>query len=578
MTFNTLLEASLPGRLSQRGERQCAVVAGIIIVAAGCAILYFDWSTARSVNTGFASLLPTWDSHRYLRCANYLLDRGGFGTTDLSASCNWRPIYSSIFSTLTGLGDRDLHVSLMLQAILIGLGLAALFRELLRWLGLLAAVAAFIPLWLYATRYGIPNVMTENSGLMFGSVALALLIRGAETKKPWLTFVGMAVLTLALNARAGCYFVLPALILWAGLYNRIPRHNILVTFVVAGLSVAAGFAINFALIDLNGVPLTESNANFSTTLYGLAFGGKGWAQAGVDHPGASDAEIYRLAVEEIIRQPAVFIGVLFGALIDCLKSALGLFGGYIRHLEPLFWALWVAGFAAIAAGWRDARYALIGAISIGSLLSGPFIFQDAAPRVFAATVPADATQMGLGVAFLLALLWRRPVVLGQRPGRIDSAVPAFALALAALFIAITFAPYTPLRRLAALPDLTAPACAEGDRTIVTRLGRETGAFFVVTEGEETRVVPPQASKSVLSRSATLGNLANLPAPYAFLLTYQRSTASGDFGFQYLVISTQDLRPLYGKTVRICARPDRYLTKDYLWGDVYFARSVDEVSN
>ena len=99
--------------------------------------------------------------------------------------------------------------------------------------------------------------------------------------------------------------------------------------------------------------------------------------------------------------------------MDCFRSGVGLAGGFVRHAELLFWGCWLVGFAAIAAGWRDARYALLGAISLGSLLSGPFIFQDGAPRVFAATIAADATQMGLGVALLPDYLAKDEIQAGR---------------------------------------------------------------------------------------------------------------------------------------------------------------------
>jgi hypothetical protein len=558
------LRGSLP-----RIERQLEVGATILIVAAGCGVLYADWSYGRSVYTGFASLIPTWDSHFYYRCANYLLDHGNFGPVPVSDECNWRPIYSSLFATLTAISGRELHLSLMLQTVLVSLGIAALFRELLRWLGIVGALAALAPLWVYATRYGFPNIMTENAGLMFGATALALLVRGAGSGTPWLSFAGMVVLTTALNARAGCYFVLPALVAWAAVYGRLPGRGIAATLLAAALAIAAGFVFNAVIVALIDIPLSNSNSNFAFTLYGLAVGGKGWIQAKIDHPGADRMQVYHLAIAAMLRDPLVITRVLLGAFVDCFRSGAGLAGGYVRHLGLLFWCLWLVGFAAIVVHRRDPRYTLLGAFTVGSLLSGPLIFQDGEPRAFAATIAADATQMGLGVALLAQLAL--PRLAPRRSDPDDKArVPWPTLTFAALLMTLVLVPYTPLRRLAALPAVNAPACPAGETTLVSRLGRETLAFTVLPPGGTARAYPPRAFESVAEFDD------RLQAPYSILLSYQRYAGAEEPGAQYGLLWPGDVAPLLGKTVRVCFRREQPITSGALQNVFYIARSIAPV--
>ena len=97
----------------------------------------------------------------------------------------------------------------------------------------------------------------------------------------------MGLLTLALCARAGAFFVLPAVVV-AGTYAFRGQSRWSPRFLVASLlAVSIGFGVNAALTGILKDPSSRQSSfsNFSNTLYGLVVEGKGWAQVRIDHPG-----------------------------------------------------------------------------------------------------------------------------------------------------------------------------------------------------------------------------------------------------------------------------------------------------
>lgn len=71
-------------------------------------------------------------------------------------------------------------------------------------------------------------------------------------------------------------------------------------------------------------------------------------------------------------------------------------------------------------------------------------------RVFAASVGVDGVQANLGVATLMRAFGF------AASSRARGGAPVLAICLEALLLLLTLAPYTPIRRRAALPPLHAP--------------------------------------------------------------------------------------------------------------------------
>ena len=108
--------------------------------------------------------------------------------------------------------------------------------------------------------------------------------------------MGLLLLTLALNARAGAFFILPVIILW-GAWSFRGVARVSWRFLIGGAGVVLfGFILNSILLKIIGSPHGMAFSNFSYTLYGLIVGGT-WTQVMVDHP-----EIKALAEPELSRR------------------------------------------------------------------------------------------------------------------------------------------------------------------------------------------------------------------------------------------------------------------------------------
>lgn len=559
---------------SLRIERWLIAVVTIGLVAVAFIFVYADWTSRRSLGLALGGILPIADAYSYYACANSLIDLGHF-VPRLAAWCSRRPIYASFLAPLIGIGGRNFHIALLAQAAVVSLALAALAREVLRLAGVAGATILLIILVAYASRNAYGLTMSENAGLAFGAVALALLLRGAETGRAVLIYSGIALMSVGLNARAGCFLILPMLVLWAAFDAHARGRNIPTTIVLAVAAMLSGFALEFALVAVNGVPLTEAQSNFAFTLYGLSLGGKGWMQAYTDHPelGAlpdfkASAAIYRFAFENIARNPGLIMRALAVNFIQGYRQGLGL------ACDQLYvaWSLWFVGFFAIAQRLRDSRYTLLGAMTIGGLLSAPIIVVDGGERAFAATISADAAQAAVGLALICRVL---AVKLGTPPLPQGNAKTPYGLvAFAVLLIVGTLIGYTPARLAFASPILEGAPCPSGERTLITRLGVDSLAL-VVTAGGDAKVIPPTVPLPILLRYNPVPwakTDMNQPTPFSLLLGYQQWRGSYDFAITYPILWRGDLSADYGKRVRVCYGPGNSWGNQ-IWGRGYIANSV-----
>src|SRR5262249_5612110 len=121
------------------------------------------------------------------------------------------------------------------------------------------------------------------------------------------------LLTVALMARAGAFFVLPALVLALPRAFRGDRRWVRFgAGGVAGVAIAAALTegVGRLLSDPTGGPTIFSNVSYS--LYGLVVGGKGWTQVQRDYPNATEgAEIYSLAWQAFRANP---MGIVRGSV------------------------------------------------------------------------------------------------------------------------------------------------------------------------------------------------------------------------------------------------------------------------
>jgi hypothetical protein len=284
-----------------------------------------------------------------------------------------------------------------------------------------AAVFVLIILFLFY-RHHSGTVMSENLGVPLGTLGFALLWRGTAQKKSLLFFLGLFVMTLALNARAGAFFILPLLLIWGGwMFKDQSRRFSLRLFVIGAAVVVAAFVANLILVRVLASPSGAPFSNFSYTLYGLASGGKSWHYVLEVHPELEElpeAErsriIYGMALDLVQKEPGLFVnGALFNwsmLFSDSWYSAYSFVGGEKRIPRILAqWSVFALCLLGLLRWFRkpdDPLTSLVGVSVLGVLISVPFLPPTDAYRMrpYAASMIVFGLLPAMGLLFGMEVL------------------------------------------------------------------------------------------------------------------------------------------------------------------------------
>ena len=553
-----------PVNLQQRKGIGAGVAIALILVC--WLILVSLWSTNSSTGLVIAGLYPISDASGYWICANSLLDNGHFGyPLDTGEWCQRRAIYPTFLAGLNLIGARQMIPTLMLQAAMVAAAIFVLIRRLSPHLPAIATLACAGLLLAYAADEAFPVTMTENAGLIFGCLGLAMLLRAADDRSLRWLVGGAAILSLALNARAGAFFALPALVLWAGLVARLYRRRIWLWVAATTLALAVGFAVQNGVVRAVGGDPSASQGNFAYTLYGLSVGGKGWTQVLRDHPElAADGSdrsrsqaIYALAWKNLTAHPGLFLEGISQNLLP--QTSRGTYGYHrLGAAAPLAMLLWWLGWLPLIRKRRDPRHLMVALLSLGVMASAPVMIGDGGMRVFAATVPVDALQIAIAVAGAASLLRRARGSQSAEPA--PKALPSAAEpAVTLLALGILILPLTPLARLGAQPPTASGSCVDGQETVVTRINRGgTVALAIVDNPRAASFIRGRVDRESLFREIPTQawwrqDLLALTGG-SLLRAYQLQANDLLRPGPYNVFADQDLSPYNGKLVRLCLDP------------------------
>ncbi len=291
-----------------RGSRE-HVLPWLTIISVGiCGVVLSGvWGAAVSDLSLQAGIFQQSDSFTKLDGSVRLFLEG-----ELSTAASRRPLAPAIGAALLSACQGNVRGMLGLTVFLVALTLALPVREIIRTHGWTAGFTLHLALLFYYRRF-IGTCLTEHVGLALGCLAFALLWRSARHARTMLILAGLFVLTLALSARAGAFFVLPALALWAGRARRGGARFSATVCVLGCVAAGAGFALNSVVLHAVGTPGTAMG-NFSYTLYGLVNGGD-WTKVLQDHPELRrlpeierNKAIYDLALGSIAQRPASLAG------------------------------------------------------------------------------------------------------------------------------------------------------------------------------------------------------------------------------------------------------------------------------
>jgi hypothetical protein len=430
------------------------------------------WASGQSEPYVVSGLIPYNDAATYYNDANRLLD----GSL-LSDASSRRPLAIGFQGALLGLTGRNLQDSLALLALVEAVACVYIMLEVRRSKGSAAGAITFWIVFLFARRF-IGTTMTESLGLTFGALSLAFFCRGVTRRSLSFNLAGLVLLTVALNIRAGAFFILPLLVLWVGWLFRDKGWIAWKPAGLAALAVIAGFGVNFLVLKLIGTPGGMPFGNFAESLYGLASGGERWSYVYTQFeaaPGTTEKEryqqIYQMSFDLIRKDPTGIIkgslyqwGLLFS---DTWFSVYAYVGGENaegnRYIHWGLYALCILGLVQACRKSREPLYSFLLVSIIGIFLSVPFVPPGDAHkmRAFAATIPLLALLPAIGVSELVNFIpWKYSK---DTPDDIstDSGLTAYSLLLTAFMVV---APFTAMK-LAVKPAVQPAICQPGETSI-----------------------------------------------------------------------------------------------------------------
>jgi hypothetical protein len=236
-------------------------------------------------NAVFGGILPWSDSHGFYSDALRLVHGERFSTAS-----SRRPLFAALLAMLLRASDGNLRVALatvtVASAFAITLPVLAVWRTV-RWPG---AAILYLVLLFFERRF-TGFVQSEHFGLPLGALGFAALwranaLRGEDDARrgappqaahvtsslgPWLALSGTFAVTLGLLARAGAFFVLPALCLWTARAFPMPgRGGRWKTFLAAVSAAGVAFGVNRWVFDRVGTGVTFSD--YPAIGYGLVHG------------------------------------------------------------------------------------------------------------------------------------------------------------------------------------------------------------------------------------------------------------------------------------------------------------------
>ncbi len=398
-----LLAVAIPNAL----PNHLGLICGLLALASAAVLLplFGYWLAGRTHPNAIAGLLPWNDAAGYYGCALSVLDGEG-----LSAFCQRRPAYSLYLAGLLRVAGSELQLALLLQTVLNGAAIFVTAHAAARRWGAGAGLISVAVLASFMASISVAT-LTENLGFVLGVGGLVLFLSGAERRSGLLLAAGVCVLSLALNARAGTFFVLPLLVVWPFLVADMVHVRRWRLAALIAVAAAAGFLPGPAIVAVLGGAAGEIHSNFSYTLYGLAAGGERWTYALTRLPGATSDQIYGAALELIRTQPLLLlVGLAQGGLEYLQRLLIYIPWVPARVVLGMFW---LAGIASLMRRQGTDLERALALMFFGVVLSAPILSIEGDMRVFAATIAVDGLLAALGFARLAeAFPGRRVLIWG----------------------------------------------------------------------------------------------------------------------------------------------------------------------
>ncbi|MBM3468167.1 MAG: hypothetical protein FJX71_01890 [Alphaproteobacteria bacterium] len=375
------------------------------------------------LNAWFGFPLPTNLEGRYSAIGGiipysdaeiYLLGAQKFNEFNLLDPWNMRrPLTTLLLAFYLKLTYGNFWYCLIAQASLCALALAFYLNTLRKEMGTLATLTSLFFIYYYIQAY-IQTTLSETLGLTLGLFSCVLLWNGWLQKKRSIYNCGMAILAVALSARAGPNFI-PLALLVLVFWEPFTHSRTQDTF-ISFISFFLPFVFISMLSPFYGEPSGSGlvYANFGSTLYGLVTGGRGWLSAYNDPhmvtliSGLNETQLTKIFYSEswnafkenpfnLVLGMAKYLRGFFSWFIIQFAFGTGIFLLITKVASCVFW-LFMAMRIYRQRLLFPRAFLLLLLIFCGIVASAMVVFKDGGMRTFAVAIPFMGAL--LGFAFL----------------------------------------------------------------------------------------------------------------------------------------------------------------------------------
>ncbi len=384
-------------------------------------------------NAVLGGTMPMSDSFDFFEDALRLWHGERFGEP-----ASKRPFFPSLLAVLLGLTGGSLRAALVPFAIAAAFTTALATNAVWKTHGWRSAFFVWLLLFFFDRRWA-GFVQTEHVGFPLGLIGFTMIWRAnalidarppdeiedsERSRATKLVLSGIACLAIGLMARAGAFFILPAIALWGARALASKRNERLRFLAFAAGAMAVGWGGHKVLLALTGQGVTFSD--YAGIFYGMMHG-QDYTFLHERHP-----ELPALAVHE--RVPAAWKIILAEAKAEPSKVIIGFFKsgiGLFTHPNGMF------GYV-----WRNPddsaleNAALMREVMKNEGLLGPLFHWR---RTLGTYSLLNSLPMGvMAVVFVLGTAWSTFVVLVRK--RKERSLSLLRWAIAGV---ITSAPFTP---------------------------------------------------------------------------------------------------------------------------------------
>ena len=241
--FFTLIISIIAFYLCTRVKKAKAFISLLVILLLFAIPLSYYWETAISTQKIVGGLIPHRDSMYY-----YLDARNVLNGKLINSMIGSRPIFSWFLAPLIALTQDDIQTTLIILISLCAISFYFLFDEAQVEFGPLPAILLMAGVYSFYARF-IPHLVSEQLGMILSLTGWALLLSGIRRANKIFLVLGILMITLALNARVGAMFVLPALAVFSGFAFKKKRFSF-TDFAWAAAAILLGFLINYLIFQL----------------------------------------------------------------------------------------------------------------------------------------------------------------------------------------------------------------------------------------------------------------------------------------------------------------------------------------